>query len=412
MKATVTSSVAATGRTASHRTASRSAQLSIVIPTYNEAQTLPLLLQRIEAAVVGKNIPTEIWVMDDRSPDGTADVARRCATRVPVRVVERDGPWGLAAAVAEGFRYATGEFVLVMDADLQHPPEAIPALVRAMHEGADFVIGSRYTQGGSVRRFGFLRKLNSWGATWLARPLIPPGVHDPMSGFFCLRRSSLENADIRAVGFKIGLELLVKTRAQRVVEVPITFGARHAGVSKLGAREQFRYLRHLLGLYAWRFPAAGQFARFCAVGACGMTLDLGLMAALMSGGVQFAAARAWSVLAAMTLNFFLNRRYTFPDRRGPVASQFLRFTGACATGLVVNWGLSSALYAAFPARRGLYPLMCAAGIAAGTFINFFFSRSYAFADAAARPGSKGAQDGADGAGVKPDQRKREGDQLI
>ncbi|GIK16785.1 MAG: dolichol monophosphate mannose synthase [Planctomycetota bacterium] len=411
MKATVTSRVEVAERTASHRTATRPVQLSIIIPTYNEAQNLPLLLRRIEAAVVGKDIPTEIWVMDDRSPDGTADVARKCATGMPVRVVEREGPRGLAPAVAEGLRHVRGEYVLVMDADLQHPPEAIPALIRAMDEGADFVIGSRYAEGGSIRRFGFLRKLNSWGATFLARPLIPPGVHDPMSGFFCLRRSSLESADIRAVGFKIGLELLVKTGAMRVVEVPIAFGARHAGVSKLGVREQFRYLRHLLSLYAWRFPALKQFARFCAVGACGMMLDLGLMAALMSGGAHFGAARAWSVLGAMTLNFVLNRCYTFPDRRGPVASQFLRFTGACATGLVVNWGLSSTLYAAFPGWRPRYPLICAAGIVAGTFMNFFFSRSYAFA-AAAPSDSKRAQHGPDGAGVESDQRKRQGDQFV
>ena len=354
-------------------------RLSVIVPTYNEAGNIPALLRRIEAAVVGKAIPTEVWIMDDRSPDGTGEAARAVRTSLKVHVVERDGERGLAQAATEGLRRANGEFVMVMDADLQHPPESIPEMVSALEAGADFVIGSRFIGGGRATRFNLLRRLNSWGATLLSRPLLPTQIADPMSGFFAMRRARLKDIRFHATGYKIGLELLVKSRPAKVREVPIIFGARHAGQSKLSLGQQYLYLNHLNRLYAWRFPAIHQFARFCAIGTCGMAVDLSLMWALLAAGQPFGSARIWSILTALLFNFILNRRFTFPEGKTPAVGQFLRFAGACSIGTVINWTVSNGLYRLFPTLRGAVPLFCAVGVVAGTFANFLLSKRYAFA---------------------------------
>ncbi|MCC7292475.1 MAG: glycosyltransferase family 2 protein [Phycisphaerales bacterium] len=364
-------------------------EVSIIVPTYNESGSIGPLLRRIEAAVVGKAIACEILVMDDSPSAETVEAARAAPLSIPLRAIRRSGARGLSEAVMEGIREARGRFVLVMDADLQHPPESIADLVRALREGADFVIGSRHVPGAGAPRFSALRRLNSWGASLLCRPLLHARVTDPMSGFFgCLREAAVA-ADLRATGYKIGLELLVKTHPVRVVEAPITFGARHAGASKMTLREQGKYVQHLARLYGWRYGALTQFLRFCCVGACGMLVDLGMMALLVSIGLRFPAARTWSILTALPVNFLLNRRWTFRGCGsagiGAVGAQFLRFVGACSIGLLVSWSVSNALYWAFPAWQSAYALLCAAGIGAGTMANFHFSRNYAFAPSTAHP---------------------------
>jgi dolichol-phosphate mannosyltransferase len=227
--------------------------VSIVVPTYREAQNLRRLVERIERACTAAGLAAELWLMDDDSRDGSAEIVAELA-RPWVRLVVRSGPRGLAPAVVDGLALARAARIVVMDADLSHPPERIPDLVAALDEGAEFVIGSRYVPGASIDGdWGLLRRLNSRIATLLARPFT--SVRDPMAGFFALRREVYERADpLDPLGFKIGLELLVKCRAQDVREVPIRFAQRHAGESKLGLREQLRYLRHLrrLGSYRWR----------------------------------------------------------------------------------------------------------------------------------------------------------------
>lgn len=231
--------------------------LSIVVPTYREAANLPILIERVFAAVGAAGIAAEMIVVDDNSADGTEQVVADWARRVAVRLIVRHDERGLSSAVLRGFDAARGELLLVMDADLSHPPERIADVIAPLRSGAaDFVIGSRYVRGGETKDWGFDRWLNSVVATLLSRPLTR--ARDPMAGFFALHRESLRHAArLNPIGYKIGLELIVKCRCRRVAEVPITFTDRLHGESKLTHRQRVEYLQHLLRLYRFKFPWLG-----------------------------------------------------------------------------------------------------------------------------------------------------------
>ena len=224
-------------------------RVSVILPTYNERGSLALLYPPLARALAG--LDAELVVVDDGSPDGTADYAETLTAPVPTRVVRRAGKLGLSSAVLSGFRAAGGDVLVVMDADGSHPPEVVPHLVEAVGAGgAEFALGSRRVPGGSARGFATYRRLLSAGAALLARPLV--SVRDPMSGFFALRRSILSRSPLAPIGYKIGLEVLVKCWPEPVLELPIEFRPRLAGESKLGRGEIGRYLRHVGRLYAWR----------------------------------------------------------------------------------------------------------------------------------------------------------------
>jgi dolichol-phosphate mannosyltransferase len=241
------------------------APVSIIVPTYREAQNLPELIRRLTAACAAADLPAEIIIVDDNSQDGTeeavAELAREHAVRLLVRTTER----GLSSAVLAGFAEATHERFVVLDADLQHPPEMVPQLVARLDDGCDFVIGTRYAKGGRiVEDWPWHRRLASSVATALARPLAP--LTDPMSGFFALPRAAWERAtDVNPIGYKIALELCVKARCTNVGEVPIEFATRHAGESKMSLRVDLAYLAHLAHLYYHRSPALAGGALLVAV---------------------------------------------------------------------------------------------------------------------------------------------------
>jgi len=221
--------------------------ISVVVPTYNERGNLGPLARRLFAALSPEQ--TELLIVDDNSPDGTADEAAVLAARWPVRCITRCGQRGLATAAIRGMREARGQLIVVMDADLSHPPEAIPALLEAMRDPrVHMAIGSRFVPGSSVDlRWPIYRRLNSLVARWLARPLVP--VRDATAGFFCVRRQDVQLERLDPVGYKIALDLIVRHRWKKVVEVPIRFSERATGKTKLTLAEQLRYLRHLLRLY-------------------------------------------------------------------------------------------------------------------------------------------------------------------
>ncbi len=228
--------------------------VSVVVPTYREAGSLPLLTQRL-AAVRESSLPElELLVMDDDSRDGSLEWARASAPEW-LDFIVRTERRGLAPAVVDGIARARQPLIVVMDADLSHPPERVPDLVAALTDDIDFVIGSRYVEGGRTDEdWGALRAFNSWVATVLARPLT--SARDPMAGFLAFRRSLLDEAGpIDPIGFKIGLELIVKCGVREIREVPIRFSDRHAGESKLNLGEQVNYLRHLARLYRYRLGA-------------------------------------------------------------------------------------------------------------------------------------------------------------
>jgi dolichol-phosphate mannosyltransferase len=225
--------------------------LSIIVPTYREVDNLDPLCRRTFAATTTAGITAEMIIVDDDSQDGSQTLVATLARDFEIRMVTRHGARGLGSAVLRGFEEARWDTLLVMDADLSHPPERIPAVAGPVFSGqAEFAIGSRYVPGGALQQWPWHRRLASLAATLPARWLVP--VRDPMAGFFCLPRAVWQQADrLNPVGYKIGLELLVKARCRKIVEVPIVFADRQAGLSKLDFKQQLLYLRHLVGLYVY-----------------------------------------------------------------------------------------------------------------------------------------------------------------
>lgn len=225
--------------------------LSLVAPTYNERDRLPDLVAAVFLAFQAGGVDGELIIVDDNSPDGTGRVADDLATRYPIKVIHRSGKLGLGTAVVEGFGVSEAEIVGVIDADLSHPPALVPPMVAAMREtGADLVIGSRYIPGGGTGDWPLSRRLMSRFACLLAKGLTP--VRDVTSGFFLIRRDRTRGVSISAGGFKICLELLIRSAPQLVVEVPYVFQTRTAGESKMNLKEALGYLRQLRDLRAYR----------------------------------------------------------------------------------------------------------------------------------------------------------------
>ena len=225
--------------------------LALVVPTYNERGRLPELVRAIFAAYDGAGIYGELVIVDDNSPDGTGKVADELARELPIRVVHRAGKLGLGTAVVEGFNAAEAEIVGVIDADLSHPPALVPRMLAIMQEErADIVIGSRYVPGGGTRHWETSRVLMSRFACLLARRLTP--VRDATSGFFLMRRDRARGVTISAGGFKICLELLIRSEPRLVIEVPYVFTGRTVGESKMNLKEATGYLQQLRDLHAYR----------------------------------------------------------------------------------------------------------------------------------------------------------------
>jgi dolichol-phosphate mannosyltransferase len=225
--------------------------VSMVVPTYNERERLEHFVRTLVGVLHDARIDGEIIIVDDNSPDGTGELADALARELPVRVVHRSGKLGLGSAVMAGFAATRGEVLGVMDADVSHPPERVPVLVAALRAtGADIVIGSRYIPGGGTKNWPWSRAIMSRTACLVARLVTP--VCDAASGFFVLRRSVIHGVTIRAAGFKICLELLVRGSVRSVVEVPYVFTDRAAGQSKMNRREALGFVVQIGQLFRWK----------------------------------------------------------------------------------------------------------------------------------------------------------------
>lgn len=234
----------------------------MVVPTYNERDRLEELVTAVFGAAEARGVALEMVIVDDNSPDGTGALADALSGRFRLKVVHRAGKLGLGTAVVEGFAAASADIVGVMDADFSHPPSLVPDLLEAfVTTQADVVVGSRYIPGGSTPDWPWRRRLLSRAACLLARGLSP--IRDAASGFFLIRREIARGTTIKAGGFKICLELIVRSGASRLVEVPYRFDDRELGDSKMSTREAAGYLFQLRDLYWLRLtgprPPARQY---------------------------------------------------------------------------------------------------------------------------------------------------------
>ncbi|MCM4078864.1 glycosyltransferase [Paractinoplanes hotanensis] len=300
---------------------------TVVVPTYNERDNIGTLLERLAAALPHGG--TEILFVDDSTDDTPAVISAAAADcPISVRLIHREhATGGLGGAVVEGMRAARGEWIVVMDADLQHPPEVVSTLVGAgRRDGADLVIGSRYAGGGSSRAGldGGYRRIVSGGSTVVTKVIFRNNllqVSDPMSGLFAIRASSLETEELRPLGYKILLELIVRNRPGRIVEVPYAFQPRHAGESKSSLTEGLRFLKHLAIL---RFGAKrARMLVFALIGISGLLPNQSALWFLHDVvGVHYLPAAIVANLLAVGWNFLLTDALLYRDRR-----QHRSFTG-------------------------------------------------------------------------------------
>jgi len=297
--------------------------LSIIVPTYNEAPNVAELVRRVSDALRGRK--AEIIFVDD-STDNTPDVIREVAAsaELPVRLIHRDEKTGgLGGAVAEGFQAAESDLCVVMDGDLQHPPEKIPELLERFGQGdVDVVVASRYAGGGTAHGLADkTRVLVSKVSTAVTKAMFPVklrDVTDPMTGFFLVDRRVIDLETLKPRGFKILLEILAR-KSFRIAEVPFDFADRHAGESKASVRQGMHFLTQLAAL---RF---GKMSLFAIVGGLGALANVFIVWLLTQFGVDYIVAAIIGAEVTIIGNFLLIEHFVFQDMRGAASGVWSRF---------------------------------------------------------------------------------------
>jgi len=320
---------------------SKRVMLSLVIPTYNERENLPKLMKRIHESI-GSHCRYEAIVVDDNSPDETWKVAEELSKEYPIRLIRRRSKLGLSSAVIEGFRHSSGDYLGVMDADLQHPPEVLPILVKEIEKGKDVVIASRYVERGEVKEWNSKRRVLSKGATFLARSLVPEikNIEDPLSGFFIFRREVIRGIDLNPVGYKVLVEILVKGHYDEVSEVPFTFDSRKIGESKLTIGEYANYLKHLARL-SWVAEGTTKVVGYAVTGLLSLLVNTLFFLLLTTGlHLNYFFSAVLSVEAMILFNIALNGKTVLWKWQGKeaknVAPWVLKYNLFCLGGLMIN----------------------------------------------------------------------------
>lgn len=224
--------------------------ISIIIPTYDEKENIEKLIPII-SGILEEGYDYEMIIVDDNSSDGTTKVAEELSREYPIKVLKRNGKFGLASAILHGFRYAKGDILGIIDADLQHPPEYIKEFVQAVNNGYDIVIGSRYIEGGKIEGWNKIRRIISKGAIILSKPL-HNNIKDPISGYFFMKKSVIQGINFSSIGYKLLLEIIVKGNYKEVIEIPYTFKIREKGKSKMGMKEMYSYINLIGHLYRYK----------------------------------------------------------------------------------------------------------------------------------------------------------------
>lgn len=361
--------------------------ISIIIPVYKEAENIEPTSLEIDEVLSSHQIEYEIIYVDDNSCDGTVELCQTLSKSLPVKLIVRTKDKGLSYAVIEGLNHVRGSICVVMDADLSHPPSAIIKMKELLENNqADFIVGSRYVKGGSIdQKWSLFRRLNSYIATLPA--LFLAKIKDPMSGFFALRTKDLPEINtLNPIGYKIGLEIMVKGRFTQVKEIPIHFSDRQFGESKLSFNEQLKYLVHIIRLYQFSFPLLAKIILYGLVGFTGFLVDatfyFGLQKAL---DLNHILARGISFWPAVTWGWAWHRALTFSDR--PKTSkrfQWMKFSVSSSLSFCFNWGVYTFLTQTISYFNTHLFAAFITGILSGAVFNFTFSNFIVFPKLAKR----------------------------
>ncbi|MGB7955269.1 MAG: glycosyltransferase family 2 protein [Candidatus Nitrosopolaris sp.] len=397
------------------------ADLSVIIPTYNEYENILQLVEIIKD-MLPDDLFTEIIIVDDNSPDGTgtliASYIEDALTKVCsgiqqvhenssnfaintresiVRLVRRENKSGLISAILQGIKSSTGRYILVMDADFSHPPETVPLLINELLRDPNcIVVASRYTTGGSIRGWPYKRLLLSRLAAKIAiHGLKLCNIRDPISGFFAFPRHIIENIRFDTYGYKLLLEILVKAKGVRVKEIPYTFINRKSGESKLDNRVMLDYVKAVWYLYRYGRKSKpvtakeekrrsvlflSKAARFYSVGATGLLLNYIVSMMLTKGIISnfwYLQASIIGIILSITSNFFLNKFWTFEDRTfSPrnTLKQYGMFLGLSTVGAAVQLILLSL----FVQSGFQYTPSLVLAVAAASVSNFLLNKKWTF----------------------------------
>ena len=377
--------------------AQNKAEVSIIIPTYNESENIVQVLKSISEHIQ-KDIAIEAIVVDDNSPDGTGKLVEdyindtQNKTGYTIGVIHRKTKSGLSSAILDGIQHSSGETVVVMDSDFSHPPKIIPQLIEEIKTSKyDIAIASRYTEGGEVNGWSTKRKLISKTAKGIAKVGLGVNESDPMSGFFAFNRNILEGIKFDAIGYKMLLEILVKTKGAKVKEIPYTFTDRTRGSSKLDSSTMFDYAKSVWKLYRYGRTAKvndtrtsisfiSKAGRFYTVGASGLLINY-IVSVLFAGEIMnfwYIHATIIGIAVTMSSNFILNKIWTFEDRNFNVKrtlTQYGTFVGLTSIAALIQIGL---VYVLVDTYQFVYPVALVLAVIIAASTNFIFNKKWTF----------------------------------
>jgi dolichol-phosphate mannosyltransferase len=371
--------------------------LSVIIPTYNESQNILMMLDSV-AQNLPSRIDSEIIVVDDDSPDGTGKIVKDYAKNFEkrkghsIKVIHRPVKRGLSSAILEGIQLANGEAIVVMDGDFSHPPQTIQKMLDELqHPECDIVVASRYEKGSSVTGWPLKRKLLSKGATKIAQHGLGIKIKDPMSGFFAFKRHIIKNVKFDAIGYKMLLEILVKTKGVIVKEIPYIFTNRKSGSSKLNMSVAFDYVKAVWKLYRYgksirekekrtsvRFLSKA--GRFYTVGASGLFVNY--LASFLFGTVLsnlwYLHANMVGIIFSITSNFILNKVWTFEEKNFDVRKtlkQYCLFLSFSGIGALLQLGI---VYYLVESHHLNYSISLLLAVAIASIGNFILNKRWTF----------------------------------
>ena len=370
--------------------------ISIIVPTYNESQNIIKILKKINDHIP-RDVFSETIVVDDNSPDNTGKIVEEYINEVrklannTINIIHRKTKAGLSSAILNGIQKARGETIVVLDSDLSHPPNVIPKLIKAIREyHFDLAIASRYVPGGKVSGWTLKRKIMSKVATKIAKKFLGIQSSDPLSGFFAFKKNLIQGLNFDALGYKILLEILVKTKGAKIQEIPYTFQDRKFGNSKMNISTITDFLKAVFKLYKYgksvesketrssiRFLSKA--ARFYTVGASGFGVNY-LISLQLSGVPEFWYIHATTIgiIASMTSNFVLNKVWTFEDKDFSIKktlSQYGKFIGFSSIGATVQLGMVFSLIDLYEIS---YPVALGLGVLTGALGNYILNKKWTF----------------------------------